>query len=267
MFSSFRQILGWLSFSLVAIGVVLATVSPTLAGDKPSFDELLTRAQSQAALGHRCRRPPGNNMTETIAAMVDMIPTATPEQLRRSRHCCKAMRRGLRRQGGRRSRRPIARRSQSHPRPSHQTEPRRTRTHVRRSRTRVRRTRRCVRRVGHDGEAAAPSAAGWADCREFAIARGGTLARGQEAERQGDVSGARRLYAAAAEQGSATAARSLGRLYDPVYLKQTALEGIDPIPASRATGMNWRSPWATIRPRPFCKLWPEVTPRGDNASA
>ena len=57
------------------------------------------------------------------------------------------------------------------------------------------------------------------------------FARGQEAERQGDVSGARRLYATAAGQGSATAARSLGRLYDPGYLKQTALGGIDPDPA------------------------------------
>ena len=57
------------------------------------------------------------------------------------------------------------------------------------------------------------------------------FARGQDAERQGDVSGARRFYAVAADQGSATAARSLGRLYDPGYLKQTALGGIDPDPA------------------------------------
>lgn len=54
------------------------------------------------------------------------------------------------------------------------------------------------------------------------------FARGQEAERQGNVSGARRLFGAAVEQGSAAAARSLGRLYDPAYLKQTALGGIDP---------------------------------------
>jgi len=59
----------------------------------------------------------------------------------------------------------------------------------------------------------------------------GLFARGQEAERQGDVSGARRLYATAVSQGSATAARSLGRLYDPGYLKQTALGGIDADPA------------------------------------
>ena len=57
------------------------------------------------------------------------------------------------------------------------------------------------------------------------------LNRGAEAEHRGDVSGARRFYASAAAQGNATAALSLGRLYDPAYLKQTALGGIDPDPA------------------------------------
>ena len=57
------------------------------------------------------------------------------------------------------------------------------------------------------------------------------FARGLQAERDGDVSGARRFYATAAGLGSATAARSLGRLYDPAYLKQAALGGIDPDPA------------------------------------
>jgi TPR repeat protein len=57
------------------------------------------------------------------------------------------------------------------------------------------------------------------------------FARGQQAERQGDISGARRLYSTAAQQGHAMAARNLGRLYDPVYLGQTALGGIDADPA------------------------------------
>jgi hypothetical protein len=54
------------------------------------------------------------------------------------------------------------------------------------------------------------------------------LARGQEAEQLGDVSGARRFYASAVQLGSATAARNLGRLYDPIFLKRIALGGIDP---------------------------------------
>jgi len=54
------------------------------------------------------------------------------------------------------------------------------------------------------------------------------FARGLEAERLGDVSGARRFYTIAVQQGSAAAARNLGRLYDPIYIERTAMGGIDP---------------------------------------
>jgi TPR repeat protein len=54
------------------------------------------------------------------------------------------------------------------------------------------------------------------------------LAQGEQAEQLGNLSGARRYYASAVQLGSATAARKLGRLYDPVFLKQVALGGIDP---------------------------------------
>jgi hypothetical protein len=57
------------------------------------------------------------------------------------------------------------------------------------------------------------------------------FARGLEAERLGDFSGARRFYLSSAQQGDAAAARNLGRLYDPAYLAQTALGGIDADPA------------------------------------
>jgi hypothetical protein len=57
------------------------------------------------------------------------------------------------------------------------------------------------------------------------------FARGLDAELRGDFSGARRFYSSAAQLGDAAAARNLGRLYDPAYVKQTALGGIDPDPA------------------------------------
>jgi TPR repeat protein len=61
--------------------------------------------------------------------------------------------------------------------------------------------------------------------------RAGMLfARGVDAERLGDLSAARRFYTTAARQGDAAAARNLGRLYDPAYLRQTALGGVDPDP-------------------------------------
>ena len=57
------------------------------------------------------------------------------------------------------------------------------------------------------------------------------FARGLDAERRGDLSAARRFYSTSARQGDAAAARNLGRLYDPAYLKQAALGGVDPDPA------------------------------------
>jgi hypothetical protein len=57
------------------------------------------------------------------------------------------------------------------------------------------------------------------------------FAHGLDAEHHGDVSGARRFYATAAQQGDAAAARNLGQLYDPTYLKQNTLGGVDPDPA------------------------------------
>jgi TPR repeat protein len=56
------------------------------------------------------------------------------------------------------------------------------------------------------------------------------FARGLEAEHRGDISGARRFYLSAAQQGDAAAARNLGRLYDPAYLGQATLGGVDPDP-------------------------------------
>jgi TPR repeat protein len=65
-----------------------------------------------------------------------------------------------------------------------------------------------------------------------ADSRAGLLfARGLDAERRGDFSAARRFYLTSAQHGDAAAARNLGRLYDPAYLGQTALGGIDPDPA------------------------------------
>jgi hypothetical protein len=64
---------------LLAICAVLMTVLSVHAEDR-SFAALLIQARAQAAAGHRWT-PPGDNMTETIMHMIDLIPTATPAQL------------------------------------------------------------------------------------------------------------------------------------------------------------------------------------------
>jgi hypothetical protein len=82
------------------------------------------------------------------------------------------------------------------------------------------------------------------------------LARGQEAEQSGDVSGARRFYASAVQLGSATAARNLGRLYDPVFLKRAALGGIDPDLWQARHWYELAIAMGDSEAAPFLKRWP-----------
>jgi TPR repeat protein len=59
---------------------------------------------------------------------------------------------------------------------------------------------------------------------------------GEAAEARGDISGARRYYETAADQGVGAAALALGRLYDPAYVRRTTIGGID---ANAATARRW----------------------------
>ena len=68
----------WLSRLIIA-GAITAAARPALA-DGPNFADLLARAEAQAAAGHRWA-PSGDNMTETVSAMIALISSATPEQL------------------------------------------------------------------------------------------------------------------------------------------------------------------------------------------
>jgi hypothetical protein len=278
----------------LSLAFAVATAGSSFADDKPTFADLLTKAQTQAAAGHRWS-PPGDNMTETIAAMMDMIPTATPRQLADlsallesdaarphqsserasvaptgstnlapaelqtlapaalpnralaeapnqvptgqvptgSSHVAPAEAPNLasaelpnRAQAESRNLAPV-----ESPNPASVARPVATEATVSPGRSVTDRgtvDRGMIdKRATDKGPVALPAPA-----RMQAGPRAADLfVRGQEAERVGDVSGARRYYAAAADQGSATAARSLGRLYDPGFLKQTAVGGIDPDPA------------------------------------
>jgi hypothetical protein len=196
----------WLVRLCLVTAVAVATQSPGRADDRPSFADLLTRAQAQAASGHRWS-PPGDNMTETISAMMDMISTATPKQLAD----LSALLEGDASHAPASTPqvpRPVTPETAIAPEPVVPKQP-----------------------PAMAMETVAPTPAPAPVVIHPSPRAADLFARGQDAERRGDVSGARRLYATAADQGSATAARSLGRLYDPGYLKQTALGGIDPDPA------------------------------------
>jgi TPR repeat protein len=203
--------------------------APAFARDA-SFADLLAKAEAQAAAGHRWS-PPGDNMTETVAGMMDLISTATPQQLAE----LSAL---LEKDGGPSAREAASgqpRLAPAPPPPAPVSPPARAQTSepARLETSPAPRAQPAPppaavepkRPTSAGPNAPAPNARA-PNARAMEL-----LTRGEEAEHLGDVSGARRFYASAASQGNAKAALSLGRLYDPAYLKQTALGGIDPDPA------------------------------------
>jgi TPR repeat protein len=191
---------------LLAALVVIATALPGYA-DKPTFAELLARAKAQAAVGHKWL-PAGDNMTETVVSMMDLLQTATAEQLSELSALLENEKTAA----------------------TSETEPQaETRTAIAAPPPAMK-TRPTV-----DAALATPDRPAPKPPVQVAPRPGPRalelFARGQQAELRGDVSGARRFYTGAATQGHAEAARNLGRLYDPAYLKQTAVGGIDPDPA------------------------------------
>jgi hypothetical protein len=263
---------------VLLITAIIAAGSFSVRAEERTIADLLTRAEAQAAAGHRWA-PPGDNMTETVAVMMDIIAQATPEQLVELSNLLEKNS----------SNPPSPSSAQATPVPitpaqatPAQATPARASTpagaaaqappaqafaaplpiQIAPSETAPAQTapsRATPNPAPPPARAAAPATAAQAgltpDRRTVTVEttaperpapirvmprptpRGLELyARGQDAERQGNISGARRFFAGAAEQGSAAAARSLGRLYDPAYLKQTVFGGIDPDPA---LARNW----------------------------
>jgi hypothetical protein len=259
------EMAAWLSRLIVA-GVVLATTRPVLADDH-HFADLLARAEAQATAGHRWA-PPGDNMTETVAAMMKLLSSATPEQLAKLSDFLERDATGLPHPAAKSaavSEPAAAAPAQAEPdptdeksdvppldsdRPVEQPAAPATRFELERSVERPavsaatsepERAKTLPVVPEPDGRATRPDVQAVATEPERAMTKPSALVarlpspratdllvRGEQAEQLGNFSGARRYYASAALLGSATAARNLGRLYDPVFLKRTALGGIDP---------------------------------------
>jgi TPR repeat protein len=242
------EMAAWLSRLIVA-GIVLATARPVLADD-PNFADLLARAEAQAAAGHRWT-PSGDNMTETVGTMMKLISSATPEQLAELSNLLEGE--------AARPPRPATKSAPvsepaapataaTEPDPSDEksdmppldSEPDRPVEQPAAPATRFQLDR-PVERPAVSAATSEPPRPVERPAPERAVAKPDALVtrppsprakdllvRGEQAEQSGNFSGARRYYASAVQLGSATAARSLGRLYDPVFLKRTTLGGIDP---------------------------------------
>jgi hypothetical protein len=288
--------------SLLAVCPVLMTLLSAHA-DSRSFADLLARAKAQVAAGHRWA-PPGDNMTETIVSMMDLISTATPEQLTELSALLEGSRSGPPSQGAspdnltERGTAPVSpSRASSEIRnapalatvgsaPSSVLPEQSVPGTVRQDVPSLTIPRVAIPDQAIPGQAipgqaipgqampsqiapgriaphpvmpspvmpspvmpspvtsspvtsspvmpspVTPGAFASTQAMPDADSRAGVLfARGLDAELRGDFSGARRFYASAAQRGDAAAARNLGRLYDPAYLRRTALGGVDPDPA------------------------------------
>ncbi len=219
--------------------------APAAWADNPTFAELLARAKAQAAAGHRSA-PPGDNMIETIAGMVDLAPTATPAQLEELVTLLDSDKPAHPQPG------PVPPSPDTPPAappaptsaavnpPAPETPPAPPAPTSAAADTPYPANTSRTASLPATLENPSSGASGTAQPAQpsprpkppgDAAARAAALFdRGQAAEAKGDFSGARRLYGSAAEWGNAAAARSLGRLYDPAYIRLNAMGGVDPDP-------------------------------------
>jgi hypothetical protein len=80
--------------SLAATLVAMVAMQTAIAAE-PTFSELLDRAQAQEAAGH-ILSPTGDNMTDTVVALLDLLPSATPDQLAKFNHLLERGKQALR---------------------------------------------------------------------------------------------------------------------------------------------------------------------------
>lgn len=240
---------------LLTICIATSAMKPAQAEER-SFASLLARAKSQVAAGHRWA-PPGDNMGETIMSMMDLVSTATPSQLAELSALLESTKPAppLPPNAGPQTNDDIAATPPAPPEPSEEAPAADAPIpppagQAAAAPQRADQPAGSVASVAPASPSPAPQRPGPADSPTAVpsqaapsqltpnpagpgtAARAAILfARGLEAERQGDISGARRFYFSAAQQGDGAAAHNLGRLYDPAYLRQTTMGGVEPDPA------------------------------------
>lgn len=200
--------------ALFVAACLLTCVRASPAAADPTFGALLDRAKAQADAGHEWG-PPGDNVADTFLAMSRMLSTATPEQLAAFEALLHKEQDALARQPEPppRPAKPPVQAALPEPKAAGAAEP--------------------PAPVAVPPAPAPPRAAEPAPAAAVlpaappSVAASALFARGQQAETLGDISGARRFYTTAAQQGHADAARALARLYDADYLRQHTVGGIE----------------------------------------
>nr|WP_294517721.1 hypothetical protein [uncultured Rhodopila sp.] len=213
----------------IAGGLLLLCLALPVIAAEPTFADLLAKAEAESAAGRRWE-PPGDNLADTVIALFQLAPAATSQQLaafsallERDRKAQQQLMQQLQQQQVPAVAPPAAEPPSAGlvapptapPAPPPAPEPP------------------SANLEPPSAVIPAPPPAPPRPVVRLPDAHAAELlARGQDAERSGDISGARRFYASAAERGNAVAARDLGRLYDPAYLGRTVIGGIDADPAA-----------------------------------
>jgi len=196
---------------LAALCITFGTWLPLNAAE-PTFDDLLSKARAQAAAGRQFA-PAGDNVVETVLSLYKLSAVATPLQLN-------ALSSLLNNEDLIQPGRHIDRAKKSAD----------TLPAFGGSRSGV---------VPQDPDlirAEAPIGPALSDARPGTTMpdqRAASLfAKGENAEGRGDISAARRFFAGAAQLGHAAAALQVGRLYDPAFVVQATIGGIDTDPVA-----------------------------------
>jgi TPR repeat protein len=179
----------------------------------PPFDDLLAKANAEIAAGHRWE-PAGDNLAETIMDLLQLVPNATQQQLADLNDLLERERK---------LGQPALTARQADPAASPATRPSTPETAFPATTTSM--PEKPSVSASLEPVPAPRPAVHSADPHAAEL-----FARGKAAEQNGDISGARRLYASAAARGNAAAALGLGRLYDPAFLGRSVLGGVDPDP-------------------------------------
>ncbi len=216
--------------SLVFAAFSLCTMASQALAADATFAELIARAHAEVDAGKQWS-PEGDNVAETLMAMLNLLPTATPQQLTEFDHLVSQQQSLLQHERSGRvatvsppslSAEPEKPASPPTPDTAPTTQaPPTAANSVNSARSAKASPASPPKPTGSTGRST-PMPAG-----QLAAEM---LARGKDAEAHHDISQARRFYEVAAENDDAVAARALGRLYDPNRTGQMPMGGIKPNP-------------------------------------
>lgn len=221
----------WTSIGVAACCLFAASVpvAVPVAAEEATFGQLLSRAHAEADAGKQWS-PPGDNVTETFASMMALLPQASGQELDDFRALLARQQNALHQANpaSAGSAQPADAPQKADPAP-----PKPAQAVTQAKIEAAPPASAAIVAPASPQPAVKPSQPAAAEPPQSAFSKElavKMLARGKEAESHGDIAGARRFYRVAADNRSTDAARALGRMYDPNWLRGHTLGGVQADP-------------------------------------